>query len=97
MPVYVDKARNKFRRMIMCHMLADTPEELHAMAKKLSLQTRWFQHAGTPHYDLALNKRKQALLLGAVEIERREVVELIRRIQKTNLMAWSVKENVQTK
>jgi len=31
MTVYVDDMRSKFGHMIMCHMLADTDEDLHDM------------------------------------------------------------------
>lgn len=79
MAVYVDKARNPYRRMIMSHMLADSLEELHAMAQRLGLRPGWFQPASTPHYDICQEKRAAAIALGAVEIERDRVVELIRK------------------
>lgn len=78
MPVYVDNQQNPYGRMKMCHMLADSIPELHAMADKLGLKRVWFQDEGTPHYDICQAKRKLAISLGAIEADRRKVVELIR-------------------
>ncbi|EQD45863.1 hypothetical protein B1B_12860, partial [mine drainage metagenome] len=73
----------RYRRMVMCHMLADTPAELHAMADRIGVARRWYQrHASTPHYDIAKTRRQLALAAGAVELSRREVVEVIRRIRE---------------
>jgi hypothetical protein len=68
--VYVDDMRASFRRMIMCHMIADTEVELHAMADKIGVARRWYQG---DHYDIALAKRKLALQRGAVEITWRQL------------------------
>ena len=78
MAVYVDKAKNKYRRgMLMSHMFADTLAELHAMADHLGLRRKWFQGQKTPHYDICQTKRKLAMQAGAVVIERYQVVMLI--------------------
>lgn len=81
MTVYVDSMRAPLRGMIVCHMLADTDEELHAMAQAIGMDRRRHQKAGTPHshYDIPWDKRGLAIELGAVEIGRREVGELIRK------------------
>lgn len=70
MSVYVDDMRAAFGRMIMCHMVADSSEELHAMAGAIGVARRWCQYPGTKreHYDIALSKRALAVKLGAVEI-----------------------------
>jgi hypothetical protein len=84
MSVYVDAARNVFtpysgaRPMVCCHMLADTIGELHEMADRLGLKRSWFQSGSTPHYDLSRSKRKEAIEKGAIEITRRQIVEIIR-------------------
>lgn len=64
----------------MCHMVADTLEELHDMAEKIGVE-RWFQNHRYPHYDICKSKRAQAIGLGAKEVNHREFVEIARRIE----------------
>ena len=53
-----------------CHMFADTPAELHAMAEAIGMRRSWFQERPNRerHYDLVPRKRAKAIALGAVEI-----------------------------
>ena len=82
MAVYVDDAQNPFGRMKMSHMLADSPDELHAMAEKIGVARKWFQgNASFPHYDIAQSKRALALGYGAVEVTRQELAQLMRRLR----------------
>lgn len=79
MAVFVDKGRITYGRMKMCHMLADTLDELHAMADKIRIKRKWFQNKKTPHYDICQVKRKLAIESGAIEADRKKIVELIRK------------------
>lgn len=79
MAVYVDKEENRFGRMVMCHMIADSIAELHAMAGQIGMRREWFQPLSSPHYDLSKTRRSAALKAGAVEVSRRELVEIIKR------------------
>jgi hypothetical protein len=63
-----------------CHMMADTLEELHAMADKIGLRRAWFQNTRYPHYDLTPGKRNVALAFGAVDMAGKED-ELLPRIR----------------
>jgi hypothetical protein len=86
MSIYVDKAVHRFRHMLMCHMLADSPEELHAMAERIGVARRWYQRdASTPHYDLSQEQRAEAIAAGAIEVDRRGLVAVIRRIRASIL------------
>jgi hypothetical protein len=59
--------------MIMCHMIADTEAELHAMADRIGVARKWFQRKPSgDHYDIALSKRALAVGLGAREITLRQ-------------------------
>lgn len=61
------------------HMLAmpDDVEALHALARRIGLRREWFQDAGTPHYDVTPTRRRAAIQAGAVEADRRTVVEIV--------------------
>lgn len=76
MTVYVDDMRAKFRRMVMCHMIADTEEDLHAMADRIGVARRW--HQGD-HYDICVSKRRLAVKFGAHEITWRECGQIVVR------------------
>lgn len=79
MTVYVDTARHPFGRMIMCHMMADTVDELHKMAERLGLRRDWFQDGRFPHYDVCKSKCAHAITIGAVEVTSKELVQRFRR------------------
>ena len=77
MAVYVDDMRAPFGRMVMCHMTADTTDELLAMADAIGVSRRWLQYPATwkEHFDIALTKRAKAVKLGAIEETTRETVQ----------------------
>lgn len=81
MATYVDDMAAPFRGMVMCHLVADTDEELHTMADLIGVQRRWHQKPGTPHshYDICKTKRSKAVAAGAIEIDRRQLAEIIQR------------------
>lgn len=87
MAVYVDDMQAAYGRMVMCHMLADTDDELHDMAERIGVARRWHQKAGTPHshYDICKAKRAMAVNLGAIEIDRYKLVNIIK--SKRSLLA----------
>lgn len=77
MTVYVDdmylRPMGQYKQMKMSHMIADTEEELHHMAKKIGLKRKWFQG---DHYDVSLLKREKALRNGAISITLRECSQM---------------------
>ena len=69
MTVYVDDMKADYkpshrsgRKYVMSHMIADTEEELHAMALKIGVARKW--HQGD-HYDIAQSKKALAIEAGA--------------------------------
>ncbi len=69
MAVYIDDVRHKYGNMIMCHLWADTIEELLAMVDKIGVQRKWLQQppkASWVHFDIALSKKALALKAGAI-------------------------------
>lgn len=81
MSVYLDTARNRLGRMIMCHMIADTLDELHAMAAAIGMKRDWFQPGSFPHYDVCLMRRGRAIAHGAQVLDRRSFAIAMRRIR----------------
>ena len=78
--VYVDNMKAQLGRMIMCHMVADTKEELLDMVDKIGVQRKWIQDEGTysEHFDVSLGARKKAVEFGAKEITMREFSQICR-------------------
>src|SRR5258708_1744954 len=79
--------RASFGRLIMCHMIADNDNELHAIAAAIGVNRKW--HQAPPHhdshYDIALSKRALAVSCGAVEISLRTLamMNMRRRVSGT--------------
>jgi hypothetical protein len=84
MTVYVDDSRIPARvgrlSARWSHLLADTPDELHAFAARLGLRREWFQDKpnGRWHYDVTESKRVAAIRLGATPVTWRQAVDIIR-------------------
>ena len=79
MAVYVDDMFATYGRMKMCHLFADSTDELLAFVDKIGVQRKWIQHAGTyrEHFDICTSKRNMALLSGAVAITYPEGVKAL--------------------
>lgn len=77
--VYVDNMEAAFGRYVMCHLWADTREELFLMVDKIGVARKWFQRPNTvdlpgmpanwEHFDIAKSKRALAVQYGAVETD----------------------------
>lgn len=83
MTVYVDNMykmdMGKLRSMRMSHMIADTEEELHKMAKAIGVARKWYQG---DHYGVCESKREIAINKGAVPISLRQLTAM------STLRAW---------
>lgn len=82
--VYVDEARHPFGRMLMCHMMADSTEELLAMADRIGVARKWLQKPGTAyeHFDISKSKRAEAIAAGAQEVTSRDLGLMILKRRK---------------
>lgn len=84
MTVYVDDMyrypMGQFGRMRMSHLIADTEEELHAMADAIGIARRWYQG---DHYDISMSKRDDAIQRGAVPIPLRTLAAMCAVRRKT--------------
>lgn len=84
MTVFVDLAKNPYGRMHMCHMIADTTEELIEMADKIGVDRKWIQNEGlaSEHFDICKSKRELAVKNGAKEVSSRQIVKVIQSKQR---------------
>ena len=77
MAIYVDDMHlspmGAFGRLRLCHMIADTPTELHGMAMEIRLDRRWLHG---DHYDVPDAKRALAVKYGAIEVSMRQLAAL---------------------
>lgn len=91
MSVYVDDVRHNFGRMVMCHLWADSLEELLAMVDRIGVQRKWIQghptlsfgkhrNASWVHFDISLAKKALAIRSGAILTDRYGPVEHCARI-----------------
>lgn len=89
MSVYVDASIYPYGRMMMCHMVADTTDELLAMADRIGVQRKWLQRGGTPteHLDICKSKRALAVDAGAQEVGHRELTAVFERKRNVGLLA----------
>jgi hypothetical protein len=90
MTVYVDDVRLPFGNMVMCHMWADTLDELFAMADRIGVQRKWLQghptlslpqyrKASWVHFDIALSKKALAIKAGAKLTDKYGPTEFLAR------------------
>ena len=90
MAVYVDDMHKtimgSYRTVQLCHMLADTDDELHAIADKIGMDRRWWQSpekSSGSHYDIDTFRRALAVQRGAIEITLRQAAAMNMRRRLT--------------
>lgn len=76
MSVYVGVPMWPYRNMIMCHMVADSEDELDNFAFVLGLKPEWKQIpkrqtgiGSLVHYDISKGMRNEAIKLGAIPLD----------------------------
>ncbi len=98
MTVYVDELQRydhgpKCLRGGSCHMMADTLEELHAMADAIGMKRTWFQPLSSPHYDLTASRRAKAIALGAVfKPAKEQAIERLAKREGITVAEWHARK-----
>ncbi|MCK9753075.1 DUF4031 domain-containing protein [Pseudomonas syringae pv. syringae] len=66
----------------MCHLVADSLDELHSFAGRCGLQRRWLQSKTLyPHYDVTKSVRVRALALGAKGANRETIIGCAKQVR----------------
>lgn len=103
MTIYVDNLESwgwimRGHKVRSCHMFTDTVDltELHEMAEKIGMKKSWFQDKDrtAPHYDLVESRRIEAVKLGAIELDRRQSVEIWKLRRELLLKEQNVIQNL---
>lgn len=95
MSVYVDNMAAPLGNMIMCHMWADTIDELLTMVDKIGVQRKWIQghpvlsldeyrNVSWVHFDISRSKRTLAIKNGAIETDRYGPLQYIANLYITS-------------
>lgn len=78
--VYIDNTNIHNGYYRVSNMLADTPDELYAMADAIGLKRAWEKHDGEfyrgNYFEVALSKKAKALKLGAIEVSVAEMMAM---------------------
>lgn len=80
MAVFVDDVRHPFGRMQMCHMWADSMDELLRMADVIGVARKWLQtppKASWTHFDISLGKKDLAMRSGATLTDKYGPLEFL--------------------
>lgn len=89
MTCFVDDVRHKYGNMVMCHLWADTLEELFSMVDRIGVQRKWLQQppkASWVHFDIALSKKALAIQYGAVLTDKYGPSEHVARLRGNQKM-----------
>lgn len=81
--VYIDNAVISFNGQLWCHMMADSLEELHSFAAYIGVSNKWFhKDASYPHYDITIQTKENALCLGAIKADRKQIIECGKKLKQ---------------
>lgn len=86
MPVYVDSMFSPEGTQVPCHLIADTDEELHEMARMIGVQRwRWQSpdKGKSSYYEISLEKRGLSITHGAVPISTNVMACMTARRKRT--------------
>lgn len=98
MTVYIDDVRHPFGRMVMCHLWADSLDELLAFVDQIGLPRRWLQQppkASWVHFDVSLSLKAKALARGAILTDRYGPIEHLAKIDAASGVAVQVQRGIE--